>query len=238
MCSPSSYNSEKTLASEGKSGSGVRWSARRRRGESDERRVRVGQDRSALRDANVGRRSVRFESPLQVMAKRIMRCSNRQGRALAVLEAKSNSVNRSPGKVSMSSMRSYQQPASHRTSSAGLNDGRAPIPDTRKGGVRVAPIAGLRRDEYITVICRKPTIRKLSFVRAVIAERWAWELTIGIRRGCFCRRRQSRRQTRRGRCPPRGQRPGIAPPLELSQEFDQGLLVFGAQLAEPQNDLT
>jgi hypothetical protein len=47
----------------------------------------------------------------------------------------------------------------------------APIPDARKGGVRVAPIADLRRAEYITVMCRKPTISKLSFVRAVIAER-------------------------------------------------------------------
>ena len=39
------------------------------------------------------------------------------------------------------------------------------------------PIADLRRDEYITVMCRKPTMSELSFVRAVIAECWAWELT-------------------------------------------------------------
>ena len=93
-------------------------------------------------------------------------------------------------------------------------DGLAPIPDARKGGVWLAnstPIADLRRDEYITAMCRKPTMSELSFVRAVIAECRAWELTIGIRRGGFRRWPRSRRQTRRGRSPSWRQSLGIAP---------------------------
>jgi hypothetical protein len=57
-----------------------------------------------------------------------------------------------------------------------LAPGRHPkpltIPDARKGGLWLAnstPIADLRRDEYITAMCRKPTMSELSFVRAVIA---------------------------------------------------------------------
>jgi len=71
---------------------------------------------------------------------------------------------------------------------ASCNDQVAPKPDARKGGVWLAystPAADLRRDEYITVMCGKPTMSELSFLRAVIAECWAWDLAIGFNRGAF-----------------------------------------------------
>ena len=93
---------------------------------------------------------------------------------------------------------------------ASCNDQVAPKPDARKGGVwlsNVTPMADLRRD--ITVTCGKPNTSELSFVWAVIAD--------GL--GCndrdassgFRRWRQSRRQTRRGRCPSWEAEPGYRP---------------------------
>ena len=68
--------------------------------------------------------------------------------------------------------------------SAGYGFRKETIAGMRRNG-RDAPIADLRRDEYITVMCQKPTMSELSFVRAVSAECWAWELTTGSRRGAF-----------------------------------------------------
>ena len=71
-----------------------------------------------------------------------------------------------------------------------LAPGRHPKPFTKTGrsqrrgvAANATPMADLRCD--ITVTCGKPNTGELSFVRAVIAGRWAWDLTIGIRRGAF-----------------------------------------------------
>ena len=68
--------------------------------------------------------------------------------------------------------------------SAGYGFRKETIAGMRRNG-REAPIPDLRRDEYIKVMCRKPTMSELRFVMAVIAERWTWEPTRGSRRGAF-----------------------------------------------------
>ena len=76
-----------------------------------------------------------------------------------------------------------------------------------------------------------------SFVRAVIAECWARKLTIGIRRGALSPMTSISWTDAPRAMPIASGRAQVSPRLELLQEFNHSLLVFGAQLAEPPNDL-